>query len=72
MNANDLARTVSFLIVIPVVLTAQGAQENVVPLKNWLLPSTGWKHGLEGKPIPQCPVEESSLIRLALQFGQCT
>jgi len=38
MNANELARTVSLLIVIPAALTAQRAQEDVVPLNNWPTP----------------------------------
>ena len=31
-------RAASLLVVLPVILSAQSAQDNVVPLKNWATP----------------------------------
>src|ERR1019366_4919379 len=38
MNSNDLSHAFSILILLPVALSAQAADRDVVPLKNWPAP----------------------------------
>jgi hypothetical protein len=77
INSKYSGRALSLLVVLPLLLTAQRAQENVIPLKNWATPLYWQANQAEREAraaIPafyECRVHGSSHVRRdhALPFG---
>jgi len=70
------ACAVSLLVVLPMILTAQRAQENVVPLKNWSTPQYWHSNQAEreaaAKPVPELQFSNNAVSTDALTFVAIT
>jgi hypothetical protein len=69
-------RAVSLLVFLPMMLAAQRAQENVVPLKNWATPLYWQANQAEreaaGKPAPLFQLSTNAVSSEALTFVAIT
>jgi hypothetical protein len=76
INSKYSGRALSLLVVLPLLLTAQRAQENVIPLKNWATPLYWQANQAEreaaGKPAPQFQLSTNAVSTEALTFVAIT
>ncbi len=77
IDSKYLGRAASLLMVLPIVLTGQRAQENAVPLKNWATPlywqpTQGERAASSQQAAPQLQFSPSAVSNTALVFVAVT